>query len=325
MKKKIKVGIIGGTGYTAGELLRILNLHPNIQEINIISNSCPGKKVSTIHDDLIDMPNIFINKLTGTEDMIFLCLGHGIAPSYLSKNLIDSSTKIIDLSNDFRLESNQFFLDKKFIYGLPELNLEIIKNNNQIANPGCFATAIQLALLPLAKEKLLKDDIHISAITGSTGAGKNIENSVHFSWRNNNISTYKEFNHQHLSEIQDTLNKFNIKNKIRFIPYRGNFTRGIFASIYTKFDFNLELAYKIFEKYYKYKPFVRVLKNSIHLKQVIGTNFCFLHLKKHSDQILISVIIDNLIKGASGQAVQNMNIMFNWKETLGLNFKSLYF
>lgn len=324
--QKIKVGIIGGSGYTAGELIRILQFHPNIKELVIVSNSNSGSKVSFIHDDLLDISNKFVSKLDGDENIVFLCLGHGVSPKYLLEHDLPREIKIIDLSNDFRLKSDSNFLEKKFIYGLPELNKSLILNSNYIANPGCFATAIQLALLPLAKNQLLQNEIHIFAITGSTGAGKNLSNSTNFTWRNNNISSYKEFTHQHLKEIKESLVQLqkNFRNDIKFIPYRGNFTRGIFASIYTKFDKSLQEAIEIFKEYFQKEIFVKISDNSIHLKQVIGTNFCYLHLIKYKNELLINSIIDNLIKGASGQAIQNMNLMFKWKENLGLDLKSIY-
>lgn len=326
-KKKIKIGIIGGGGYTGGELIRILTFHPKIKKINVISKSNFGKKIAIIHDDLLSCKEQFIKDLDGDEDVIFLCLAHGLASKYLIKNLISKKNKIIDLSNDFRLISNNVFQEKEFIYGLPELNQERIKNANYVANPGCFATAIQLALLPLAKKHLLKNDIHISAITGSTGAGKQLSRFTSFSWRNNNISSYKEFTHQHLEEINQTLSilqpSFNYN--IRFIPYRGNFSRGIFASVYTKFDQELSDALQLFYSYYKNNIFVKISEEPIHLKQVIASNFCYLHLIKYKDELLISSIIDNLVKGASGQAIHNMNLMLGWNEDLGLNLKATYF
>ncbi|MCB9201945.1 MAG: N-acetyl-gamma-glutamyl-phosphate reductase [Flavobacteriales bacterium] len=328
MNNKIKVGIIGGAGYTAGELIRILMYHPKVELESIVSSSNPNAPIDTIHDDLIDLQNkTFSDKLNGTEDVVFLCLGHGISPKYLEENPVHDSAKIIDLSNDFRLKNNRSFQGKEFIYGLPELNKEQIKNTNYLANPGCFATCIQLGLLPLAKENILSQDIHISAITGSTGAGRSLLSSTHFSWRNNNISTYKEFTHQHLGEITESLNQLqeSFNQKIRFIPYRGDFTRGIFASIYTKFDGSIEDAYKLYSEYYKDEPFVFVSEKPIHMKQAVATNKCLIHLAKHDDQLLISSTIDNLVKGASGQAVQNMNLMYGWEETLGLDLKATYF
>lgn len=326
-KKKIKVGIIGGSGYTAGELIRILYFHPKIKKINIISKSNLGKKISVIHDDLLYCSEQFLEFLDGDEDIIFLCLAHGLASQYLMENSISNNIKIIDLSNDFRLSSNNFFQDSEFIYGLPELNSFLIRKSNYVANPGCFATAIQLALLPLAKAHLLKNEIHISAITGSTGAGKGLSKFSHFSWRLNNISSYKEFTHQHLQEINQNLKLLqpNFNYKIRFIPYRGNFSRGIFASVYTKFDKSLSDALELFHNYYKGNFFVKISDSPIHLKQVISSNFCYLYLVKYEDELLIHSVIDNLVKGASGQAVHNMNLMFGWNDNLGLNFKVTYF
>lgn len=325
--KKLNIGIVGGSGYTAGELIRILRFHPNLKKMTIVSTSNSGSMISCIHDDLLDDSRKFTSHLEGKEDIVFLCLEHGISPKYITENQILNSTKIIDLSNDFRLKSNRTFLKKEFIYGLPELNKSSIVNASYIANPGCFATAIQLALLPLAKNNLLQNKIHVFAITGSSGTGRNLSNSNNFSWRNNNISSYKEFTHQHLTEIQESLmqvqKKFN--QTIHFIPYRGNFTRGIFSSIYTKFEGNIEQAKYLFKEYYKNELFVKISTKPIHLKQVVATNFCYLYLIKHKNQLLINSVIDNLIKGASGQAIQNMNLMFGLKENLGLNLKATYF
>lgn len=324
----IKVGIVGGAGYTAGELLRILMNHSKVELHSIVSSSNPGASITKIHDDLTDLQHLtFTEKLSGNEDVVFLCLGHGISPKYLQENLIPTTTKIIDLSNDFRLKNNRSFAGSSFVYGLPELNKIQIQQTNYLANPGCFATAIQLALLPLAKNQLLKNEIHISAITGSTGAGRSLSESTHFTWRNNNISTYKEFTHQHLGEISEQLIDLQptFNHKIRFIPYRGDFTRGIFASIYTKFDGELNQAKELFKEFYKNQPFVVVSDDAIHLKQAVATNKCILHLIKHEDELLISSVIDNLVKGASGQAVQNMNLMFGFEETEGLNLKATYF
>lgn len=325
--KKLKVGIIGGTGYTGSELIRILRFHPNVENLTVVSKSSPGIAISLIHDDLLDTSEEFVSELKGTENVVFLCMGHGVSSKYLKKNPFSASTKIIDLSNDFRLRRNQIFLGKEFIYGLPELNKSVILNTNYLANPGCFATAIQLALLPLAKNNLLQNDIHISAITGSTGAGSSLSNYTHFSWRNNNISTYKEFTHQHLEEIKESLIQLqtDFNHSIRFIPYRGDFTRGIFASIYTKFSGSIQQARELFKEYYKYATFIKISEQSIHLKQVVATNFCYLYLVKHEDELLISSVIDNLVKGASGQAIQNMNLMFGLEENIGLNLKATYF
>lgn len=320
----IKIGIIGGTGYTAGELIRILLFHPQVTITSIVSNSSSGNYIHQIHRDLLgDSKLQFTNQLNENVDLVFLCVGHG-----LSKNIINNlkaQIKIIDLSQDFRLKTNSYYNNRLFIYGLPEQQRTLIQQANYIANPGCFATAIQLAVLPIANINYLKNDIHISAITGSTGAGKNLTATNNFSWRNNNISNYKVFQHQHLFEIEEGIlraqNSFN--KKIYFIPYRGNFTRGIITTIYTDIYDSLNFYKKLYYKYYEYHPFVIISEENIDLKQVIGSNKCFLHLNAQKDKIIITSIIDNLIKGASGQAVQNLNIMYNLEEECGLKFKSM--
>jgi N-acetyl-gamma-glutamyl-phosphate reductase len=269
-----------------------------------------------------DTELLFTDKLPfESVDVIFLCSGHGQSLKFLAENNIPPSVKIIDLSTDYRDESNGF------IYGLPELNRERIKSSNKIANPGCFATSIQLALLPLAANNLLKSEVHVSAVTGSTGAGQSLSTSTHFSWRNNNISIYKAFTHQHLAEIGQSLKQLQngFEKEINFIPYRGNFTRGIMANVYLDYDGTQEEADAIFEEYYVEHPFCTISKSPIDLKQVINTNKCLLEIQKHGNKLLITSIIDNLVKGASGQAVQNMNIAFGLPETTGLNLKSVGF
>jgi N-acetyl-gamma-glutamyl-phosphate reductase len=319
----IKVGIIGGAGYTGGELLRILINHPYAELVFVNSQSQAGKRVYSTHTDLLgDTELLFTDKLPfESVDVIFLCSGHGQSLKFLAENNIPPSVKIIDLSTDYRDESNGF------IYGLPELNRERIKSSNKIANPGCFATSIQLALLPLAANNLLKSEVHVSAVTGSTGAGQSLSTSTHFSWRNNNISIYKAFTHQHLAEIGQSLKQLQngFEKEINFIPYRGNFTRGIMANVYLDYDGTQEEADAIFEEYYVEHPFCTISKSPIDLKQVINTNKCLLEIQKHGNKLLITSIIDNLVKGASGQAVQNMNIAFGFPETTGLNLKSVGF
>jgi N-acetyl-gamma-glutamyl-phosphate reductase len=319
----IKVGIIGGAGYTGGELLRILINHPYTELVFVNSQSQAGKPVYSTHTDLLgDTELLFTDKLPfESVDIIFLCSGHGQSLKFLAENNIPPSVKIIDLSTDYRDESNGF------IYGLPELNRERIISSNKIANPGCFATSIQLALLPLAANNLLKSEVHVSAVTGSTGAGQSLSTSTHFSWRNNNISIYKAFTHQHLAEIGQSLKQLQngFEKEINFIPYRGNFTRGIMANVYLDYDGTQEEADAIFEEYYVEHPFCTISKSPIDLKQVINTNKCLLEIQKHGNKLLITSIIDNLVKGASGQAVQNMNIAFGFPETTGLNLKSVGF
>jgi N-acetyl-gamma-glutamyl-phosphate reductase len=319
----IKVGIIGGAGYTGGELLRILINHPYTELVFVNSQSQAGKPVYSTHTDLLgDTELLFTDKLPfESVDIIFLCSGHGQSFKFLAENNIPPSVKIIDLSTDYRDESNGF------IYGLPELNRERIKTSIKIANPGCFATSIQLALLPMAVNNLLKSDVHVSAVTGSTGAGQSLSTSTHFSWRSNNISIYKAFTHQHLAEIGQSLKQLQngFEKEINFIPYRGNFTRGIMANVYLDYDGTQEEADAIFEEYYVEHPFCTISKSPIDLKQVINTNKCLLEIQKHGNKLLITSIIDNLVKGASGQAVQNMNIAFGLPETTGLNLKSVGF
>jgi len=320
--KKIKIGILGGAGYAGGELLRILLNHPNAEITFVNSKSNSGKPVSSVHADLIgDTKLLFTEEVLSGIDVLFLCLGHGEANKWLTENTISANTKIIDLSQDHRIAN------AAFVYGLTELNKERIKQANNVANPGCFATCIQLALLPLANSGLIKDDVHISATTGSTGAGQTLNYTSHFSWRQNNLSVYKAFGHQHLAEIKQSLNQLQpgFENDLNFIPTRGNFTRGIFACVYIKCERSREEINQLFEKFYLDEPFVQISSDSIDLKQVVNTNKCLLHLEKHGDNLLITACIDNLLKGASGQAVQNMNLMFGLDETTGLKLKASYF
>ncbi len=318
MKSKIKIGIAGGAGYTGGELIRILLNHPNSEIIFVHSKSNAGNLLSDVHTDLLGETEMkFSSSLSGKIDVLFLCLGHGESIKFLSENKINSKIKIIDLSQDFRLNA------KDFVYGLPELNREKIKSANNIANPGCFATAIQLALLPLAEKKLLSDEVHVSAVTGSTGAGQSLSATNHFTWRNNNISIYKAFTHQHLAEIKQSVKQLqkNFSSEINFIPYRGNFTRGILASLYMNSKLSLEEAKELYKDYYKFHPFVSLSEKNPDVKQVVNTNKCILYLEKHGNKLFIQSVIDNLTKGASGQAVQNMNLIFGLVETTGLKLK----
>lgn len=321
-REKIKIGMIGGAGYTGGELLRILLHHPQAEIAFVHSVSNAGNAVSDVHADLFGETELqFTNALRTDIEVLFLCQGHGKSSEFLQANPLPSSLKIIDLSQDFRDTSNGF------VYGLPELNRERIGATMRIANPGCFATAIQLALLPLANAGLLNDDVHVSAITGATGAGQALSPTTHFSWRNNNVSVYKPFEHQHLKEIRQSLRSLqpSFKKRINFIPYRGDFTRGIFASAYLKCELDETEAIALFKDYYASHPFVRISPQNPNLKQVVNTNNNILHLIKHDDTLLIISIIDNLIKGASGQAVQNMNLMFGLDETAGLRLKPVAF
>lgn len=324
----IQVGIIGGAGYTAGELIRLLLNHSKAKIDFVFSTSNAGNKVSSVHQDLVGSTELkFASTINPNVDVLFLCLGHGNSKAFLQQNTFSEDTKIIDLSNDFRLEADNVIGDKTFVYGLPELQKEVIKKSNYIANPGCFATAIQLALLPLANANLIQDDVHVNAVTGSTGAGTALSSTTHFTWRDNNFSYYKPFTHQHLGEINQTVNQlqYGFSSEILFMPNRGNFSRGIFATVYTDFGGTLEDAKKIYKDYYKDAAFTFVSDEELHLKQVVNTNKCLLHLHKHNNKLLITSIIDNLLKGASGQAVQNMNLMFGFDETEGLQLKANFF
>ena len=319
----IKAGIIGGSGYTGGELLRILLHHPAMEIDFVFSTTRAGKKITSAHPDLLGLTEMeFTGNVNLNVDIVFLCLGHGNSIKFLKENQFSKSTKIIDLSNDFRLQADALFYGKQFVYGLPELHRSSIENANYIANPGCFATAIQLALLPLAKAKKLNDAVHINAVTGSTGAGVSPSATSHFSWRNNNVSWYKPFTHQHLGEINESLKLLQANtSELFFLPNRGNFTRGILATAYTIFDGSLEDAQLLYKDFYKNAMFTHVADEPIHLKQVVNTNQCHIHLHKHEGTLLITSAIDNLLKGASGQAVQNMNLIFGLEEDLGLNLK----
>ncbi len=320
----IKAGIIGGSGYTGGELIRILLNHPEVTIDFVYSTTRAGKKITTAHLDLLGVTDItFTGDVNLNVDVVFLCLGHGNSTTFLNANDFSANTKIIDLSNDFRLNADAVLNGKEFIYGLPETNKEKIKSANYIANPGCFATAIQLALLPLAKAGLLDNEIHINAVTGSTGAGVSPSATSHFSWRNNNVSWYKPFTHQHLGEIGESLASYkNEVGELFFLPNRGNFTRGILATTYTKFNGSLDEAKALYNDFYKDALFTQISDQELNLKQVVNTNQCHIHLHKFNDRLLITSAIDNLLKGASGQAVQNMNLMFGFQENIGLNLKA---
>lgn len=324
----IQVGIIGGAGYTAGELIRLLLNHPKANINFIYSTSNAGNKVYQVHQDLIGTTELeFSNTINSEIDLLFLCLGHTNSTAFLEKNTFSDTTKIIDLSNDFRLLADKNFQGKEFVYGLAELDKEAIKTAKYIANPGCFATALQLAILPLAANGLLTNDVHINAVTGATGAGTSLSATTHFTWRDNNFSHYKAFNHQHLGEINQTVkqlqNSFN--SEINFMPNRGDFSRGIFATTYTKYKGSLEDAKTLYKTYYKDAVFTTISDESIFLKQVVNTNKCIISLEKHGDKLLITSTIDNLLKGASGAAVQNMNLMYGFEETEGLKLKANYF
>jgi len=324
----IQVGIIGGAGYTAGELIRLLMFHKEAEINFVYSTSNAGNMISKVHQDLEGSLNLkFTGSINPNVDVLFLCLGHGNSMKFLEANTFSNNTKIIDLGNDFRLLKDKQFGDKTFVYGLPELQRDLIIKAHYIANPGCFATAIQLALLPLAHHNLIKNDVHVNAVTGSTGAGTSLSETTHFSWRDNNFSYYKPFTHQHLGEINQSVkqlqNAFN--SDILFMPNRGNFSRGIFATAYTDFEGSVEEAKALYKAFYQEAKFTFVSDEVLHLKQVVNTNKCLIHLHKHNNKLLITSVIDNLLKGASGQAIQNMNLMFGLDECEGLQLKANYF
>lgn len=320
------VGIIGGSGYTGGELIRLVIHHPALELEFVYSTTRAGKAVTSAHPDLLGSLDLdFTDKVNENIDLLFLCLGHGNSRAFLEKHSFSKETIIIDLGNDFRLNSDQEFEGRHFVYGLAELQKDRIEKATAIANPGCFATAIQLALLPLAKHSLIKDAVHINATTGSTGAGVGLSPTSHFSWRNNNLSWYKPFTHQHLGEIHQSLQQLNSPSALFFMPQRGDFTRGIFATAYTHFDGTFEEAKTLYKDYYASHPFTQVSDEEISLKSVVNTNFCFLHLHKHENTLLVTSAIDNLVKGASGQAIQNTNILMGWEENLGLQLKASIF
>jgi N-acetyl-gamma-glutamyl-phosphate reductase len=326
-KKNIRAGIIGGAGYTGGELIRLLIHHPYVSVSFINSRSNAGKPVYSVHQDLLgDSKLKFTNELSNDIDVLFLCVGHGEAKQFLDENKINDKVKVIDLSQDFRLHSGSKIQNRQFVYGLPELNKEQISSASNIANPGCFATGIQLGLLPLAKVGLL-EDIYTTGITGSTGAGQGLTATSQFSWRANNIQAYKTLTHQHLDEIGESLKQLQKKGRIdlSFIPWRGDFTRGIFISSQITCDWKIEKLLKLYDDFYAGQPFTHLSQEIIFLKQVVNTNKCVIQLEKVGTKLVIHSIIDNLLKGASGQAVQNMNLMFGVDECAGLNLKANYF
>jgi N-acetyl-gamma-glutamyl-phosphate reductase len=321
--KKIKTAIIGAAGYTGGELLRLLVHHPYCDLVYVHSNSQKGKKVTDVHPDLIGDTDLIFTDKVDTEgiDAVFLGLPHGETKGFLENHPFSTDTVIIDLSTDFRDESNGF------VYGLPEVNKPKIKSAKRIANPGCFATGIQLALAPAIAKGWVKDTVQISGITGSTGAGKKLAETSHFSYRTGNMSVYKLFTHQHLKEIKQTFVQLNpeFKQELLFVPYRGNFSRGIWITAYFPFDGELEEARKEYMDFYQDAPFTHVSDQDIDMKQAVNTNKCILHLQKENGQLVIYSAIDNLLKGASGQAVQNFNLAFGLQESTGLNLKSIAF
>lgn len=321
----IRAGIIGGAGYTAGELIRLLVNHPEAEIVFVNSSSNAGNRITDVHGglygecDLVFTDELPLNKI----DVLFFCTAHGDTRKFMESHNIPESLKIIDLSMDYRIASNEH----NFLYGLPELNRRAICKASRVANPGCFATCIELGLLPLAKHLMLNSDISVNAITGSTGAGVKPSSTSHFSWRNNNMSIYKAFDHQHIPEIKQSLTQLqtSFNAEIDFIPYRGDFPRGIFATLVVKTKVDLHEITRIYEEYYERDSFVHIVDKNIDLKQVVNTNKCLIHLEKHGDKLLIISCIDNLLKGASGQAVHNMNLMLNLEETVGLRLKPAAF
>lgn len=329
----INIGIAGGRGYVAGELLRLLVHHPNARIAWVQSSSAPGQAVGKTHLDLAHLDLTFTDQPDPAVDLIFLCQGHGRSRQWITDFLnrwreqAKTAPKIIDLGNDFRLNADAHFAGREFVYGLVEANRDRIRTADAVANPGCFATAIQLALLPLARGKLLRSDVHIHAVTGATGAGATLRETSHFAYRQNNLSIYKPFAHQHLGEIGETLTKLaeGAVPELHFLPLRGDFTRGIFASLYTETDLDAEDLLNLYRAYYADHVFVHVTDQTVHLKQVVNTNFCYLQVQKINGKALITSVIDNLLIGAAGRAVQNMNLLFDLPETTGLQLKSSAF
>ena len=330
----IKVGIVGGAGYTGGELIRLLLNHPDVAISFVLSSSNAGNPLYQVHADLIGETDLlFTNQLSSNIDLLFLCVGHGDALKFLTENSINERIKIIDFSQDFRLNVNAIFGVRKFVYGLPELNKEAIISAKNIANPGCFATAIQLGLLPLASMGII-GDVYTTGITGSTGAGQGLSNTSHFSWRANNIQAYKSLAHQHIYEITQSINQLQKEDQlqvsgeghgIQFVPWRGDFTRGIYVSSIFDCGLPLEEVRKTYDQFYENALFTLVSDSMIDLKQVVNTNKCLIHMEKQGNKLVVHSAIDNLLKGASGQAVQNMNLLFGIEETTGLKLKANYF
>lgn len=318
----IQAGIMGGGGYTAGELIRILSYHPEAELRMVHSNSQAGKPISSVHEDLVGESDLrFTDELDFSGlDVIFLCMGHGQSRTFVEGAGLPDDLVIIDLSHDFRL-------DEDWVYGLPEWQADRIRQAKHIANPGCFATAIQLGLLPLADAGLIQDDVHIHAITGSTGAGQSPMATTHFSWRNNNLSVYKAFGHQHLGEIRQTLTKLQpgLSADLNFLPLRGDFARGIFVSAYTQCELPEKEVKALYKSYYEGAPFSVVSDANPNLKQVVNTNKCVVHVERHEGKVLVISAIDNLLKGASGQAVENMNLAFGLPQSSGLRLKAMAF
>ena len=338
-KKAVRVGIVGGAGYTGGEMIRLLIRHPHVEIVFINSSSNAGNPVSKVHADLVGETDLLFSAdlsplKTGEIDVLFLCVGHGDARKFLLANAVHADIKIIDLSQDFRLHPNAVVetegehgrITRHFVYGLPELNRTDIKQAQNIANPGCFATAIQLGLLPLAKAGILSD-VFTTGITGRTGAGQSLSNTSHFSWRANNISAYKTLQHQHIGEIHQSLIQLQENDGVyvHFVPWRGDFTRGIYVSSIIETALPLEELKGLFKEFYLNAAFTYISDTMIDLKQVVNTNKCLIHIEKQGKTIAVHTAIDNLLKGASGQAVQNMNLLFGFPEETGLKLKANYF
>jgi N-acetyl-gamma-glutamyl-phosphate reductase len=322
--KKIRAGIIGGAGYTGGETIRLLLNHPHVELTFVHSRSNAGNPLHDAHPDLIGETQLTFTDTLQDVDVVFLCLGHGESKKFLAESTISTETRIIDLSQDFRL--GQSVGERIFIYGLPEINRDSLKSAQNVANPGCFATAIELGLIPLANAGILRDTF-VTGITGSTGAGQKLQDTTHFTWRVNNISAYKTLTHQHLREINQTLKQMQpeFAGEVNFIPWRGDFARGIYVSSCVSADGSLEELRKLYHDFYEGHPFTIVSDEVIDLKQVVNTNKCVIGLEKENGKLVVHSAIDNLLKGASGQAVQNMNLMFGFDETAGLKLKSVVF
>ncbi len=326
---RIKAGIIGGAGYTGGELIRLLINHPHAELTFVQSSSNAGKPLHKVHADLAgETGQLFSETHHFDVDVLFFCSGHGEAKKFVTQHDIPASVKLIDIGNDFRLTADAQVGDRAFVYGLPELNKNEIKAASNIANPGCFATAIQLGLLPLAFHGLIKD-VYTTGITGSTGAGQSLSATSHFSWRANNIQAYKTLTHQHLGEIVQSLVKVAPEHlpvpDISFVPWRGDFTRGIFVSSTVVTDYKLDELKHLYIDFYKDSVFTHIVDEPLHMKQVVNTNKGLVQLEKHGNKLVVHSAIDNLLKGASGQAVQNMNLVFGLPEDAGLRLKASYF
>jgi N-acetyl-gamma-glutamyl-phosphate reductase len=328
MNAMIKAGIIGGAGYTGGELIRLLLHHPRVEIAFVQSNSQAGKAVHTVHADLLGETEIVFSAGHYFEvDVLFFCAGHGEAKKFVQEHEIPEHVKLIDIGNDFRLKADATQRNRQFVYGLPELNRSHIQEAQSIANPGCFATAIQLSLLPIVKE-YQPGNINTTGITGSTGAGQNLSPTSHFSWRANNIQAYKTLTHQHMDEIMESLKQANPScdpPDLHFVPWRGDFTRGIFTSSTVACSGSIDELYELYEQFYADAPFTHLTRSALFLKQVINTNKCIIQLEKTGRMLVIHAAIDNLVKGASGQAIQNMNLMFGLNESDGLQLKASFF